>query len=98
LPPELGRDLLLLQAQDHYLRAVTPLGDTLLRGSISEASEALGDYGVRVHRSWWVARSAIQSYRYHDGASVLILSTGQEIPVGRSFRRQLREFLNQDSI
>lgn len=98
LPPELGRDLLLLQAQDHYLRAVTPLGETLLRGSIAEADEALGDYGIRVHRSWWVARSAIRRYRYSKGTSVIVLSTGQEIPVGRRFRRQLRDSLDRKTV
>lgn len=94
LPPDLGRDLLLLQAQDHYLRAQTPLGETLLRGSIGEATEELGDYGVRVHRSWWVSRSAIQSYRYLKGAPMVVLTTGQEIPVGRSFRRRLLDVIS----
>ncbi len=94
LPPELGRDLLLLQAQDHYMRAETPLGETLLRGSIGEASEALGDYGVRVHRSWWVSRSAIRGTRTRQGARAVVLSTGEEVPIGRSYRRSVREFVD----
>lgn len=94
LPPELGRDLLLLQAQDHYLRAATSLGETLLRGSIGEAEEELGDYGIRVHRSWWVSRSAIQTYRSRQGARIVILSTGEEVPVGRSYRRRVRDFID----
>lgn len=93
LPPELGRDLIFLQAQDHYLRAVTPLGETLVRGSIGEASEALGDHGIRVHRSWWVARSAIWRYSHPNGSPVIVLRTGQKIPVGRSYRRQVRSLI-----
>ena len=95
LPPELGRDLLLLQAQDHYLRAETPLGETLLRGSIGEAAEELGDYGVRVHRSWWVSRLAIQAYRTRQGARIVVLSTGEEVPVGRSYRRKVQDFVDR---
>ncbi|MEM7722005.1 MAG: LytTR family DNA-binding domain-containing protein [Pseudomonadota bacterium] len=95
LPPELGSELLLLQAQDHYLRAETPQGETLIRGSISEASDALGDYGIRVHRSWWVARWAIRSYRTRQGARIIILSSGQEVPVGRSYWRSVKDRLDR---
>lgn len=59
LPEALGRDLILLHAQDHYVRAETERGETLIRTTLEEASEALGDYGLRLHRSWWVARRAI---------------------------------------
>lgn len=95
LPPELGRDLLLLQAQDHYLRAKTPLGEILLRGSIGEAAEELGACGVRVHRSWWVSRLAIQAYCTRQGVRVVVLSTGEEVPVGRSYRRKVRDFVER---
>ncbi|WP_130403487.1 LytTR family DNA-binding domain-containing protein [Thalassococcus sp. S3] len=95
LPPELGRDLLLLQAQDHYLRVRTSLGDTLLRGTIGEAAEALGDYGMRVHRSWWVSRSAIVTYRSRKGARVIVLSSGDEVPVGRSYWRNVRDLIDR---
>lgn len=94
LPPELGSDLFLLQAQDHYIRAETPQGETLLRGSIGEASDALGDYGIRVHRSWWVSRSAIREYRIRQGARVVVLSSGQQVPVGRSYWRSAKKFID----
>ena len=95
LPPNLGTDLVLLQAQDHYLRAQTRLGETLLRGSISEASEALGNYGIRVHRSWWVSRSAIREYSTRQGVRFIILSSGDEVPVGRSYWRKVRDFVDR---
>ena len=95
LPPDLGPDLILLQAQDHYLRAETKLGETLLRGSIGEASEALGDFGIRVHRSWWVSRSAIREYRTRQGARAIVLSSGEEVPVGRSYWRKVRDSVDR---
>lgn len=93
LPPALGHDLILLQAQDHYLRAETTRGETLIRATLEDAASALGAYGMRVHRSWWVSRSAITAYRYRGGAPVLELVTGAEIPVGRTYRRSVREAL-----
>lgn len=93
LPHELGRDLMLLQSQDHYLRVKTKLGETLIRGVLQEAAEELGEYGLRLHRSWWVARSAIRSFEYRKGAPVIVLTDGQEIPVGRTYRRSVRESL-----
>ncbi|MDX8355497.1 LytTR family DNA-binding domain-containing protein [Cognatiyoonia sp. IB215182] len=95
LPPEMGSELLLLQAQDHYLRAQTPMGETLIRGSISEASDALGDYGIRVHRSWWVARWAICTYRTREGGRIIILSSGEEVPVGRSYWRSVKDLVDR---
>lgn len=94
LPHRLGRDLILLEAQDHYVRAETTLGDTLVRTTIYEAAEALGDHGIRVHRSWWVARAAIDTYRYRAGGAVLVLRTGQEVPVGRTYRRAVKQALH----
>lgn len=93
LPDAVGRDLVLLQTQDHYLRAVTPKGETLIRAPLREAEQELGRYGVRVHRSWWVARDWIGTYEYRRGAPVVVLKDGQEVPVGRAYRSRVREAL-----
>ena len=93
LPDHLGRDLILLQAQDHYVRATTERGEILIRTRLQDAAHDLGDFGVRVHRSWWVARSAVRAYRYRNGAPVVVLRTGLELPVGRTYRRSVREAL-----
>lgn len=94
LPKKLGRNLVLLQAQDHYIRVETLLGETLIRGRLEEAAQELGGYGVRVHRSWWAARDAISCYRYKNGAPVLILKNGAVLPVGRTYRRSVRKALS----
>lgn len=93
LPPELGRDLLFLQSQDHYLRVKTKLGETLIRGVLQDAAQELGDYGLRLHRSWWVARSAIQKVTYRKGAPAVVLTDGSAIPVGRKYRRAVLDQL-----
>lgn len=91
LPGHLGRDLILLHAQDHYVSAETELGQTLIRTTLHDAAHDLGEYGVRLHRSWWVARRAIQAYRYRDGAPVVVLKDGRELPIGRTYRRSVKE-------
>ena len=94
LPPHLGRDLILLQAQDHYIRVETKLGEALIRGKLQDAASELGDYGLRLHRSWWAARRAIVSYRYKNGVPVVTLENGTELPVGRTYRRSVRTCLS----
>ncbi|MEM1314483.1 MAG: LytTR family DNA-binding domain-containing protein [Pseudomonadota bacterium] len=93
LPPELGRELILLQAQDHYVRVETRRGEALIRGRLQDAAEALGGRGVRVHRSWWLARGEIAALRHRAGAPVAVLRDGREAPVGRTYRRALRAAL-----
>ncbi|WP_299351380.1 LytTR family DNA-binding domain-containing protein [uncultured Shimia sp.] len=95
LPGYLGRDLILLQAQDHYVKAETKLGETLIRTGLQDASDALGDYGLRVHRSWWVSRGAIKALRSRGGGSVVVLQDGRELPIGRTYRRAVRTALIQ---
>ncbi|MEO1790259.1 MAG: LytTR family DNA-binding domain-containing protein [Pseudomonadota bacterium] len=48
---------------------------------------------MRVHRSWWVARDAIDAYTYRGGAPVITLRTGREVPVGRAYRKRVRAAL-----
>ncbi|MEM9787553.1 MAG: LytTR family DNA-binding domain-containing protein [Pseudomonadota bacterium] len=93
LPDGLGRNLIVLQAQDHYVRAETDLGETLIRATIHDATRDLGAYGVRLHRSWWVARGAIRAYQYRKGAPVVVLHDGRILPVGRTYRRAVRQAL-----
>jgi DNA-binding LytR/AlgR family response regulator len=92
LPPRLGRDVLCLQMEDHYVRVHTPLGSTLVLMSLSQAMAGLKDVeGVQTHRSWWVARAAIAGV-VEDGRKLrLRLTGGLEAPVSRARVGVLRE-------
>jgi LytTr DNA-binding domain len=91
LPPRLGRDLLCLQMEDHYVRAHTPLGSDLILIALKDALEELdGVEGLQVHRSWWVAREAV-SEAVNDGRNLsLRLINGVEAPVSRASVAKLR--------
>jgi hypothetical protein len=92
LSGRVGRELLCLQMEDHYVRAHTPLGSELLLLPLRDAMAELGGReGLQVHRSWWVARAAISEV-VQDGRNLrLRLSNGVEAPVSRASVATLRE-------
>lgn len=85
LPPHLGTDLIALEMEDHYVRAHTVLGSELILLRLRDAMAELdGIDGQQVHRSWWVARHAVDDVR-RDGRNVrLVLPGGLEAPVARA--------------
>ena len=92
LPPQLGRAVLCLQMEDHYVRVHTTQGSALVLMSLSQAIDGLKDLeGMQTHRSWWVARSAITGV-VEDGRNLrLSLKGGLEAPVSRARVGRLRE-------
>ena len=93
LPPRLRRaSLLALQSEDHYLRVHTDQGDTLILMRLSDALAAVEALdGRQTHRSWWVARKAVDAVARGDGRATLTLSNGVEAPVSRTHAPALRE-------
>ena len=86
-----GADLHAIEAEDHYLRLHTSRGQDLILMRLGDAVDELeGLEGAQVHRSWWVARAAIDGVRRGDGRAVLTLKDGVEVPVSRTYSRQLR--------
>ena len=85
LPSRLGRNLLCLQMEDHYVRAHTDLGSDLILTPLKTAVAELAEVdGLQVHRSWWVARSAIASPVVDGRNYSLRLTNGLEVPVSRA--------------
>lgn len=91
-PAGLTGRLLCLEMEDHYLRIHTDKGSDIILMRMSDAEEELSDVaGLRVHRSWWVAREAVTGIR-RDGTRLLLqLENGLEIPVGKTYRGALRD-------
>ena len=92
LPPELGRELLALQMEDHYVRAHTSRGSVLILIPLRQAvAELAGIPGMKVHRSWWVARDAVTG-AVQDGRNLrLRLKNGLEAPVSRMHVAAVRQ-------
>ena len=96
LPATLGREIVSLQAKDHYIEVTTPLGSALVLMRLTDAEQDLTTLpGMRVHRSWWVSLPHVE--RIEKGASgpELRMTTGQIIPVARGQRASVRDALAQ---
>lgn len=93
LPARLGRDLLALEMEDHYVRAHTAEGSDLILMRLRDAiAELAGLQGMQVHRSHWVAAAAVAGVeRKPDGKLVLVLRNGRRVPVSRSYAAAVRE-------
>jgi hypothetical protein len=92
IPPVLGRDLLALEMEDHYLRIHTMVGSDLILLRLRDAQAELGPArGQQVHRSWWVADGAVASSERSGTRTLLVLRNGLKVPVSKSFRDPVKE-------
>ena len=90
LPPEIGRDIVHLQAQDHYVKVTTTKGSALVLMPLGDAARDLaGLDGLRSHRSWWVRKRHVAGLVRRKGRLLLRTSLGDDIPVGRAYRGQI---------
>lgn len=92
LAPRLARArLVAVEAEDHYLRIRTEAGSELVLMRFGDALEALGGAdGFQTHRSWWVARTAVQTASWKAGRGELSLSDGSTAPVSRTYAAALK--------
>jgi hypothetical protein len=85
LPASVGPQLLCLSMEDHYVRAHGTMGSALLLMRMSDAVlELEGVPGLQVHRSWWVARDAVELVERDGDRMRLRLVNGLVVPVARS--------------
>jgi hypothetical protein len=93
LPAKLkGAAIYAVSSEDHYLRLHTSKGSDLILMRLSDAiGELEGLEGAQTHRSWWVARDAVENSRRDGDKMVLTLKGGAEAPVSRPNIRPLRE-------
>lgn len=94
LPDHLGSQLLHLQMEDHYLRATTAKGADLILIRFRDALQELSDYdGLQVHRSWWVARDAVEKLSRQGRKIELLMVDGTRIPVSAGYRKTVEDIL-----
>ena len=93
MPPKHQRSrILAIMAEDHYLRVHTEAGNCLIRMRLADAVKAVTALdGAQIHRSWWVARNAVDLVERKSGRVELVLSNGVRAPVSRSHSAHLRE-------
>lgn len=91
LPHEKRGRLTHLTMQDHYVEVHTDRGRELVLMRMSDAiTETEGVEGLRIHRSHWVARAAVEGVERRGGKLLLRLRGGTELPVSRSYSEAVR--------
>lgn len=96
LPRTVGRDIVALSAELHYLRVHTTRGEALILMAFGRAVEALREArGLTIHRSHWVAfRHVARVEMSSGGACRCVTTTGLALPVSRPNRATLRAALD----
>lgn len=97
-PVALGQEPLSVSADLHYLHVSTALGRATVLGSLAAVEAHFGETGLRIHRSHWVARSAVR--RIARGASGwrCELHDGQRLPISRRRVAEVRALLGSDFV
>lgn len=91
VPKSLGRNLIGLSAELHYLRVYTNVGDTLILFAFGRAVELLDTPKTcQIHRSHWVALEHVDDVSTSKGAMKCCLSNGVSLPVSRRHRKALK--------
>jgi hypothetical protein len=91
LPGRIGKDLLCLQMEDHYVRAFTALGSEMILMRMADAAKELESVdGLLVHRSFWVARAAVAGWSRDGKNLTLRLSNNKNVPVARDRQAQVK--------
>lgn len=96
-PRRIGRDLVAMSAELHYLRLRTVKGEALILHPIGRAVAALeaagGPAGLLVHRSHWVALRHVVDLEGDGDRLVCVATGGLRLPVAKSRRAALRAVL-----
>lgn len=85
-------EILALSVEDHYTRVHAATRSEIVLMPLGEAMSLVpSKTGKRVHRSWWVAESAVESHKREGRDIKLTLTNGLQVPVSRAHTRALRE-------
>ena len=93
LPDRLGTDLIYIKSEDHYLEVHTTVGSSLVKMRFSAAVAELGERGIQVHRSYWVATSHVTRSVRSGKRTVLRLTGDHKLPVSVTHLPAVRAIL-----
>jgi hypothetical protein len=92
VPRSERKNLLAIEAQQNYIQLIYPNYNYTVLYRLKDALERIpNELGMKVHRSYWVSFKAIEKQK---DSSTIILINGREIPVSRSFSKDLKSKLN----
>jgi hypothetical protein len=98
LPPAVGRDLVSISADLHYLQVVTTRGRATVLGSLSQVETDLAGLGLRLHRAHWVAIAHVKRLQKSAQGWRCELRDGRRLPVSRRRVAEVRASLGRDFV
>jgi len=90
LPESGSRDVVYLHVNGHYINVVTTTGAYVILMRFADAVAELGDLGLQVHRSYWVALRHVTGALRRDERTVLRVTGDHEVPVSRTYIAAVR--------
>ncbi len=86
------KDILWIQGFGEYITLITPLKKYMILERMSNFEEKFQRFGfIRIHKSYIVLSSHIKSY----DAFHVHLNGGEQLPLGRTYKKLLKEYLGQ---
>jgi len=98
LPLAIGRDVISVSSDLHYLQVVTRQGQAMVLGALQEVEDVFGSAGLRVHRSHWVHLEAVVRMRKTGSSWQLELVGGHCVPISRRRRSIVLASLGEDFV
>ncbi len=95
VPRALGEDVIALSSDMHYLHVHTTLGKCMVLGTLRDAAADLGDRGMLVHRSHWVAHGHVRRVLRGGSGWQCLMSNELRIPVSRRKQGEVAEWYGQ---
>ncbi|HSC68860.1 MAG TPA: LytTR family DNA-binding domain-containing protein [Cellvibrio sp.] len=95
LPEVLGRDIVAISSDLHYLNVHTTLGKILVLGSLKYYAEAFADAGMQVHRSNWVAKDHVVKVYVSGTEAYCLMTNGMKVPISRNKRKEVKNYFGQ---
>jgi len=92
LPVGFPDEIIALGVEDHYVRVHSAQRSEMLLMRLRDAiTELDGIEAMQVHRSWWVAGSAIKQTKKQGRNLRIVLNNGLEVPVSRAYVAALKK-------
>ena len=90
----MGRDIVSLSMQDHYVEVTTDTGKQLILMRLTDAIEELHPIeGQQLHRSHWAARAHLQKLEKDGARHVVRLTDGRSLPVSGTYLEDVQKAL-----
>ena len=88
LPEQIRALPLRIQAQEHYVHVTTQKGSDMFLYRFGNILEELpAEYGLQVHRSYWVARNNVKGWKQDSNSISIDLFYGDCVPVSRRYEK-----------